>query len=1008
MSAACTPDNDELAASISEVVRFRGALLRAIDTWQLVGAYVWERIAAEIRVVFGRELSGQRMTAEPDLPRTFSEACNLFRNAFSDLAEFVHIPSGFPWVWCGGESLTFSGAFPNIDRCLASFKDVALDHWEDKVVKPFEAVAGGASSRLDEFNDELKKKIEQIAKRSAHPLEARYRLSKAIREVESPDLSRRQEQEKREQAVWQLLCRALEVIQSATASDEWAQRLAGQLTSLGIEISNQQWDDWCLGIAADDAGTLEVAELMLAGEKEQLARALRHLPELPNEWVRLFEWLKALHIGWRHVSAQGWLRWTLKQRFPTATAVKAEMRDPENLPDGTMSENAIMSVIDNESGTPELSRELIESYLTGKVKLTPEQECQIYGVDPAKVVEEKHPAALELENWARVTTVQGKFGAGWWEMSEACEAWNVSVEGNHNEWLPAIERCMRELFGNPILEPDVVGYLFREHVMSPVDSASLSLPDLANLLRHDCERRSNAKSNQVETKAPSSVGSNEASNKSTSSVDPSVKLRGILQQAAVTHKAKLEQQRREDEERRSIERFNRALTTVRDATPDLLAKRARERAEVEGDANELFLSRWANEFRLLGIEIKSIGLESQLDELEGLVRENGDDPAGHFTMNLIRLACEQRIDELEQILREAEGNPELHSMRMWLYQFADKLMDMRNRIWVEAMGGGASLMPERMAEDATHMYLLKVERLKELLVERANGGTPDEKEYSNLRRELVAIQAIRDALPEFVRRCTTIREFWNFVKDMFDTEKYRRRTEYLQQQFEPILSWLEGGAYPGKSESAPKTERNAGMIKVLLLSANPMDDPLGIDSEFRAIDAKIRSAEHRDHVQLHNHGAVHLEDVPGLLMRHKPHIVHFSGHGTPSGIELTTADGSSRVVPPDALADIFKALKDNVRVVLLNACDSAAQAEAIVSVIDCAVGMSDEIDDDAAVAFAAAFYEALGYGKSVQTAFDLALVQLTAAGEDRSLAKLHKRRGVRPSEVVLVAPASSR
>ena len=69
------------------------------------------------------------------------------------------------------------------------------------------------------------------------------------------------------------------------------------------------------------------------------------------------------------------------------------------------------------------------------------------------------------------------------------------------------------------------------------------------------------------------------------------------------------------------------------------------------------------------------------------------------------------------------------------------------------------------------------------------------------------------------------------------------------------------------------------MVIVLLLSANPIDSPLGIDEEFRAIDQKIRSSEHRDHVDLINHGAVRLEDVPGLLMRHKPHVVHFSGHG---------------------------------------------------------------------------------------------------------------------------------
>lgn len=313
-----------------------------------------------------------------------------------------------------------------------------------------------------------------------------------------------------------------------------------------------------------------------------------------------------------------------------------------------------------------------------------------------------------------------------------------------------------------------------------------------------------------------------------------------------------------------------------------------------------------------------------------------------------------------------------------------------------------------MTEDAMQEYLLKVERLKELLVERATGGEPATaaKEYADLRRELVRTMPIRDALPEFVRRCTTIREFWNFIKDMFETEKYRRRTEYLHREFEPILSWLEGGSYPGEAKPRKTSGKEAEMIKVLLLSANPLDDPLGIDEEFRAIDAKIRSSDHRDHVQLINHGAVRLEDVPGLLMRHKPHIVHFSGHGNVDGIALTTADGSSKVVPPNALANIFKALKENVRVVLLVACDSEPQAQAIVSVIDCAVGMADEIDNDAAVAFAAAFYEALGYGRSVETAFELAQVQITGTGEDPSLAKLHKRHGVKPSEIVLVDAAN--
>src|SRR5262249_53146923 len=91
-------------------------------------------------------------------------------------------------------------------------------------------------------------------------------------------------------------------------------------------------------------------------------------------------------------------------------------------------------------------------------------------------------------------------------------------------------------------------------------------------------------------------------------------------------------------------------------------------------------------------------------------------------------------------------------------------------------------------------------------------------------------------------------------------------------------------ASAGAAASAPKAEvgRTASMIKVLLLSANPIDAPLNIDEEIRAIDAKIRASEHRDSVNLIKHGAVRLEDLPDLLMRYQPHVVHFSGHGAAS------------------------------------------------------------------------------------------------------------------------------
>jgi hypothetical protein len=104
------------------------------------------------------------------------------------------------------------------------------------------------------------------------------------------------------------------------------------------------------------------------------------------------------------------------------------------------------------------------------------------------------------------------------------------------------------------------------------------------------------------------------------------------------------------------------------------------------------------------------------------------------------------------------------------------------------------------------------------------------------------------------------------------------------------------------------------------------------------------------------------------------------------------------------LAGLFRVLKDNVRIVFLNACYSSTQASGVVDYIDCAVGMSDAIGDEASIAFAAEFYQALSFGKSVQDAFDLGKFRLKGEGiaDADGLANLHNRSGVDPASVVLL------
>lgn len=167
-------------------------------------------------------------------------------------------------------------------------------------------------------------------------------------------------------------------------------------------------------------------------------------------------------------------------------------------------------------------------------------------------------------------------------------------------------------------------------------------------------------------------------------------------------------------------------------------------------------------------------------------------------------------------------------------------------------------------------------------------------------------------------------------------------------------------------------------IRILFLAANPKDThSLRLDEEIRSIDISLRQAEFRDRFDIKQHWALRVTDLQGYLLRHRPDIVHFSGHGSPlSEIILEDNNGKSHPVSPRALSQVFSVLKDNVRCVVLNACYSEHQAQAIAQHIDCVVGMSKAIGDTAAISFAAAFYQALGYGRNVKTAFDLGCAQI--------------------------------
>jgi CHAT domain-containing protein len=202
-----------------------------------------------------------------------------------------------------------------------------------------------------------------------------------------------------------------------------------------------------------------------------------------------------------------------------------------------------------------------------------------------------------------------------------------------------------------------------------------------------------------------------------------------------------------------------------------------------------------------------------------------------------------------------------------------------------------------------------------------------------------------------------------------------------------------------------------GKLKILFLAANPTDadtTALRLDNECREVGTRSRLAE-RDLVELASRWAVRTDDVIQALLEEKPHVVHFSGHGETDGLILEDSQGQSRTVTPAALLSVFRAIPDNLRLAVFNACDSLPLAKAAVKALDVAIGMKRPIGDDAAIAFAGALYQGIGFGRTVQESFDLALAALQMAGiPEDSTPRLVVKRGTDAKSLRLVLLESVR
>jgi predicted NACHT family NTPase len=210
------------------------------------------------------------------------------------------------------------------------------------------------------------------------------------------------------------------------------------------------------------------------------------------------------------------------------------------------------------------------------------------------------------------------------------------------------------------------------------------------------------------------------------------------------------------------------------------------------------------------------------------------------------------------------------------------------------------------------------------------------------------IQRVAQELPELT---------W-LKKTLLDAQNIMRRKTWKLPRPEEVLQIV--------SSKQPHT-----MKTILVLASSPVDEArLRLDKEVREIDEGLRRSQKRDQFRLEQRWAVRADDLRRALLDTQPQIVHFCGHGAgDEGLVIEDENGKSKLVSTEALASLFELCAEHVECVLLNACYSEIQADAIVQHISYVIGMEKEIGDTAAVKFAVGFYDALGAGKSIEASY---------------------------------------
>lgn len=164
----------------------------------------------------------------------------------------------------------------------------------------------------------------------------------------------------------------------------------------------------------------------------------------------------------------------------------------------------------------------------------------------------------------------------------------------------------------------------------------------------------------------------------------------------------------------------------------------------------------------------------------------------------------------------------------------------------------------------------QIESIKNMMIARATGSDPSDAEYKKLRAELLGNPLIKSKLPRFMRTCRTLDEFWGFIQPKFG--QYAKRRRFLQDEFDPVLTFLEESTQAPMDEAITETLTTLDSASVQAAWQKALerrnDDPEGaITSARTLLEAVCKHILDEDSISYDDK-----DDIPKLYGRVAKHL----------------------------------------------------------------------------------------------------------------------------------------